>query len=290
MLTLRAAKLFLTAADAGTLTAAAERLCISQPAATKALAQLELGLGGALFQRQGRRLALTALGAALLPRARTLVQQADDLEAEARRWRTGEAGALRVGVGPSVEYRLLPDAVAGFYREGRRVRLTVTSGPAGELVDALRSGRLDLVAADIGAAQSDDSLSTLPMPEETVGAAARADHPVFSGAELGAFPVASATPPERLRTEPLPWGPRAPDIVCDDYSVLARACAASDHILAAPDTVIDRVCEEHGLVRLDIPDNAIRVKPALIRRTGAPDNPALDVLCNCFLAAAGEGG
>ena len=288
VLTLRAAQLFLATADAGTLTAAAGRLHISQPAATKALAQLEARLGGPLFDRQGRRLRLTGLGEALLPRARALVQQAADLEAEARRWCTGQAGALQLGVGPSVEYRLLPDAVAQFYRDGRRVRLTVTSGPAGELVDALRSGRLDLVAADIGAAQADESLLALPMPEETVGAAVRQGHPVFSGAELDQFPIASATPPERLRTEPLPWGPKAPDIVCDDYSVLARACSASDHILAAPDPVIDRLRREHPLVRLDLPDSSIRVKPALIRRAGAPASPALDALCDCFLAIARE--
>ena len=54
MLSLRTARLFVTAADAGTLTAAAERLHVSQPAATKSLAQLEDSLGGALFERPGR--------------------------------------------------------------------------------------------------------------------------------------------------------------------------------------------------------------------------------------------
>ncbi|MBL4544627.1 MAG: LysR family transcriptional regulator [Oceanicaulis sp.] len=67
MLSLRTARLFLVAADAGTLTAAAERLHVSQPAASKALAQLETDLGGALFDRAGRKLILTALGEALLP-------------------------------------------------------------------------------------------------------------------------------------------------------------------------------------------------------------------------------
>lgn len=286
MFTLRAAQLFLTAAETGTLTAAADRLNISQPAATKALAGLEARLGGALFDRRGRRLALTGLGEALLPRARALVQQGADLEAEALRWRTGEAGALTLGVGPSVEYRLLPEAVAAFFKEGRRVRLTVRAGPSTELIGALRAGKLDLVAADIGSALDDDGLIAIPLPEESIGAAARADHPVLAGSPIAAFPVASATPPDRLLNAPMPWGRRSPDIVCDDYTVLARACAASDHILAAPTPVIERVCREHGLTRLKTPDSALRVKPALIRRAGAPASAALDALCDCFLAVA----
>ena len=72
MLSLRTARLFVASADAGTLTAAAKRLHVSQPAATKSLAQLEADLGGALFERAGRKLVLTRMGEALLPRARAL--------------------------------------------------------------------------------------------------------------------------------------------------------------------------------------------------------------------------
>ena len=90
MLSLRTARLFVASADAGTLTAAAERLHVSQPAATKSLAQLEADLGGALFERAGRKLVLTRMGEALLPRARALLQQAEDLKSEAERWRSGE--------------------------------------------------------------------------------------------------------------------------------------------------------------------------------------------------------
>ncbi len=288
MITLRAAQLFLAAAETGTLTAAAAQLHISQPAATKALAQLEARLGGALFDRKGRRLALTPFGDALQARARALVQQGADLDAEAERWRTGSAGTLTIGVGPSVAYRLLPDAVAAFYRTGRRVQLAVKAGHATELVEALRKGQLDLVAADIGPALGDGALSTTALPDESVGAAARADHPAQSGAPLTDFPVASATPPERLRDQPLPWGGQAPDIICDDYTVLARACMASDHILAAPNPVINQLVKTHNLKRLDVPNSPLRVKPALIERVGAPGNPALNDLCRCFLVAAGQ--
>ena len=123
MLSLRTARLFVASADAGTLTAAAERRHVSQPAATNTLAQLEADLGGALFERAGRKLVLTRMGEALLPRARALLQQAEDLKSEAERWRSGEDGVLSVGAGPSVTYRLLPEAVARF--SARRMEMTV---------------------------------------------------------------------------------------------------------------------------------------------------------------------
>ncbi|WP_440958266.1 LysR family transcriptional regulator [Oceanicaulis sp. LC35] len=289
MLSLRTARLFVTAADAGTLTAAAERLHVSQPAATKSLAQLEDSLGGALFERPGRKLVLTALGDALLPRARALIQQAEDLKLEAQRWRTGEDGVLSVGAGPSLTYRLLPEAVARFYRSGRTVQLTIRAGAADALVDDVRRGALDLVAADMGEAEHDPSLKIHPLPEEGVAALVRPGHPALQGAAPDLFPLATATPPDRLTREPLPWGAERPGLVCDDFTVLALACAASDHILAAPESVMDRLMAEHGLLALSNAPQALRLRPALIYRANAPQSAARDQLFACFEAAARSG-
>ncbi|WP_421856247.1 LysR family transcriptional regulator [Oceanicaulis sp.] len=286
MLNLRTARLFLTAADAGTLTAAAERLHVSQPAASKALGQLETDLGGALFDRAGRKLSLTPLGEALLPRARALVQQAEDLKAEAKRWRAGEDGVLSVGAGPSVTYRLLPEAVARFYQSGRTVQLTVRAGAAGALVDQVRHGALDLVVADMGDAIHDTELVVRPLPEESVTALVRPDHPALTGAAYDQFPLATATPPDRLLRNPLPWGRQRPGLVCDDYTVLALACSASDHILAAPRSVMDRLAAEHGLVQLPGSSEDLKVQPALIYRANAPHSAARQHLFECFEAVA----
>lgn len=286
MLTLRTARLFVAAADAGTLTAAAERLHVSQPAATKSLAQLEAELGGPLFERAGRKLMLTQMGEALLPRARALLQQAEDLKAEAERWRSGEDGVLSVGAGPSVTYRLLPEAVARFYRSGRTVQLTIHAGAASTLLDQVRRGALDLVAADMGEAEQDPALRVHPLPEEGVAALVRPGHPALNGASPETFPLATATPPERLTRQPLPWGGERPGLVCDDYTVLALACAASDHVLAAPHSVMDRLMAEHGLMPLSDTPEALRLRPALIYRANAPQSAARDHFFACFEAAA----
>ncbi|MEQ8435737.1 MAG: LysR family transcriptional regulator [Oceanicaulis sp.] len=293
MLSLKSARLFVAAAERGTVSAGAQAIAVSQPAATKILAQLEASLGGALFERTGRRLALTALGAALLPRARTLVQTAADLEGEARRWRTGGAGALSIGVGPSVEYSFLPGAVARLYQTGRDIALTVRAGPAARLIEQLRGGELDLVAADIGAVEGPDDLTLMALPEEGVAACVREGHALLDAGgdgggdgDPGRYPVASATPPGRLARGPMPFGLAPASLVCDDYVTLARACAASDHVLVGPQTVIARLCADHALVRLELGGSPVVLRPGLMRRASAPADPALDALCAAFLEAS----
>ena len=226
------------------------------------------------------------MGEAVLPRARALVQQAADLQAEAGRWRSGEAGRLRLGAGPGVTYRLLPEAVSRFYRTGRAVELRIQAGAAAALVDAVKAGALDLAVADRGEAEADPALRVCALPVETVVILVRPDHPALTGADLSQFPVATATPPRRLEGQIMPWGQARPGLVCDDYSVLARACAASDHILPTPGITATRLAADHGLVQLREPEAGLSVQPALITRAGAPESAALEALCACFQAAA----
>ena len=70
---LRQLRIFVAVADAGSTAAAAERVALSQSAASAALKELEDGLGIALFDRIGRRLRLNAAGRALLDEARAVL-------------------------------------------------------------------------------------------------------------------------------------------------------------------------------------------------------------------------
>jgi DNA-binding transcriptional LysR family regulator len=72
-MTLQQLRYFLTAADKGSFSAAAESLLMAQPSLSDQIRRLEAELGVALFTRAGRRLALTEAGRMLRPHAeRTL--------------------------------------------------------------------------------------------------------------------------------------------------------------------------------------------------------------------------
>ena len=72
-------KFFFAIIDAGSLTAAAEKLNLTQPGLSRALKTLEEELGVDLFERVGRGLVLSQAGRALEAESRTLIRQLDDV-------------------------------------------------------------------------------------------------------------------------------------------------------------------------------------------------------------------
>src|SRR5437660_10496623 len=88
---------FVIVADAGGFARASGRLTLTQPAASRQILALERELGVALFDRIGRRIALTSEGEDLLRRSRRLLEDAASLGERARALRAGHSGAVRVG-------------------------------------------------------------------------------------------------------------------------------------------------------------------------------------------------
>ena len=90
-------RLFVSIADAGSLSQAAARLQTDQPALSRALRRLERTLGSPLFRRSPRGVTLTSFGAGLLDQARHLVSMADELDTAALARSRASAAVLRVG-------------------------------------------------------------------------------------------------------------------------------------------------------------------------------------------------
>jgi DNA-binding transcriptional LysR family regulator len=106
---LRHLRYFLTVADQGTVTAAAARLHVAQPAISRQLQSLERDLGVALFTRQGPRLLLTDAGRQMLEIARDIVTRADRATMMAQQMAHGSLARLTVAAGPTtIDYVLAP--------------------------------------------------------------------------------------------------------------------------------------------------------------------------------------
>jgi DNA-binding transcriptional LysR family regulator len=90
-------RLFLIAADHGSLLKAAEALHTDQPGLSRSLRRLEQEIGAPLFVRTSRGLTLTELGTRLRDAARDLVDQAAALESRAAAEARQERGVVRVG-------------------------------------------------------------------------------------------------------------------------------------------------------------------------------------------------
>ncbi len=97
---LRRLRTFVTVVEQGSISAAALRLRIAQPALSRQIHDLEQELGLKLFDRVGRRIFLTGEGEQLLGDCRSLLTYAGALGERARVLSTGETGMLRVAASP----------------------------------------------------------------------------------------------------------------------------------------------------------------------------------------------
>ncbi|MDN7945129.1 LysR substrate-binding domain-containing protein [Burkholderia multivorans] len=140
---LRQWRYFVTVADERHFGRAAERLSITQPPLSQAIRALEEALGVALFARTKRSVALTAVGAALLPDVRRLLAAADALPPLARRLARGEAGSLALAFVSTADYGLLPSLLRAFGARYPQVRLQLAEATSDVQIDELVAGRID---------------------------------------------------------------------------------------------------------------------------------------------------
>ena len=132
-------------AASGGISKAADRLNLSQPAASRQILSLEAALGVQLFARIGRRLQLTSEGQDLLVRCRRLLDDAESLRNRARELNTGQAGLLRVGAAPQVIESILADFVCQYRERYPKIDVQLIDDAAGNLPGRLERGELDLI-------------------------------------------------------------------------------------------------------------------------------------------------
>src|SRR5689334_18969906 len=99
---LRHLRTFVAVAELGTVSKAALRLRIAQPALSRQIIDLEKELGLTLFDRVGRRLLLTGEGEQLLGSCRRLLGHANSLTDQAQELRRGDSGVLKVTASPQM--------------------------------------------------------------------------------------------------------------------------------------------------------------------------------------------
>ncbi|KVC41690.1 LysR family transcriptional regulator [Burkholderia diffusa] len=194
---LRQWRYFVTVADERHFGRAAERLSMTQPPLSQAIRALEDALGVALFARTKRSVALTAVGAALLPDVRRLLAAADALPPLARRLARGEAGSLSLAFVSTADYGLLPSLLRAFGARYPQVRLQLAEATSDVQIDELVAGRIDagLVIPPVPPRHA-AALSYLPVVREPLVVAMPAaaapgvseDEPVHL-AELAALPL-----------------------------------------------------------------------------------------------------
>jgi DNA-binding transcriptional LysR family regulator len=140
---LRQLALLSALAETGTLRAAAERINVSQPGATRLLRELEDMLGVSLFDRVRGRMVVTPAGETMIGHANALQSEMLLAYKHTQEAAAGNAGHIRIGIFGSLAPDLLSAALLEFRQRLPGVRITLTEAPQDLLVGALRRYEID---------------------------------------------------------------------------------------------------------------------------------------------------
>jgi DNA-binding transcriptional LysR family regulator len=142
-LELRQLRYFVTVAEELHFGRAAERLHMTQPPLSQAIAGLEELLGTPLFLRNRRQVELTPAGSALLPEARRMLLEAAELPELVRRAAAGEAGRLSLAFITSADYSVLPPLMRRYRAAFPQVHITLQEATSDLQVEDLLRDRID---------------------------------------------------------------------------------------------------------------------------------------------------
>lgn len=140
----RQLEIFSAVMRAGTVTAAARRLNISQPALSQTLQHTEDELGFLLFERIKGRLRPTPEAEELFPDSERIFSELEGLRRKASDLRLGRAGLVRVAASPPSSMTILPRAFAEFRARHPDILLRSHISPIAAISDMLRAGDANL--------------------------------------------------------------------------------------------------------------------------------------------------
>ncbi len=170
-------RLMAALSDSRALGRSADRVGISQPAASRLLAEMEEQLGMRLHERQGRGLRLTEAGLALARRAARIQIELTDAAREVAEAASGHVGTVRVGAVTGPALSMVMPAIIDLQEVFPAIHVEVTVATSVLLCDQLREGSLDFVLARPGA--GDTLLEARLIGDEPLSVAVRRGHPLL---------------------------------------------------------------------------------------------------------------
>lgn len=283
----------LAVAEEGSITQASERLHLAQPSLSTQIRKLERELGAPLFERLGRRMALTAAGEAFVDHARRAMHEVDDARRGVESVLGLRRGRVRIGALPSVGARLLPSVLARFTRAYPGVDVHLREqNVAGTFEQLVHGGSLDLAVIRMPCRR--EGLEAAPLVREPMLAVLPPDHSLAAGdpGEPVALP--------RLAGEPFIG-------MVDGYGLrelLDAACTAAGftprvvvettqlgtvHGMVASGvgvTVLPRLCVQRGATARSVSDAHAKRELGVVWRAGPPLEPATAALLSDLRAGA----
>lgn len=281
---------FIALAESGSFTRAADSARRSQAAFSRSIAELEHQLGVALIERNGHRHALSPIGRTVLEHARQVVAQVDELHQVVQHHVSGDAGQVRLGLGPTPAVLLTRPllAFASRYRGGMKLRIARAS--ADQQLQALRERQLDALVMDLRAVpHASADLVVRKLCELPTGLLCRAGHPLCGRPTLGLadlqpYPVAGTGASHSVARQAVErFGASAhPDaliaVASDDVAALLQLVGESDALYIGIVAAARAQLAAGTLVQLPLDMRGLESHLAWVQRAARAPNPVLDTL------------
>lgn len=140
-------KTLIHVAELGSVSKAAQRLNIAQPALSRQISMMEAELGVPLFERHSRGMVATATGQQVLEHAVRILQELDDIRAVASGGQSYLSGNVNVGMTPTIAQIATVAMVSALKKSAPGLSLRFSSAFSGHLNDWIRRGEIDVALA-----------------------------------------------------------------------------------------------------------------------------------------------
>ena len=147
---LRQLRYFAAVAEAGSLTAAAAQLHMSQPPLSVAIAKLEAELGVSLLVRTPRGVEPTSAGRYLLDAATRVLGDVDEIVSALRRFGSGTAGSITMAPVPVLMWHRIPKLLREYATEAPDVEVRLVDPPPWTAIDMLQQRTVNVAAVVAG--------------------------------------------------------------------------------------------------------------------------------------------
>ncbi len=180
---------FAMVVDHGSFSAAAHAMGVSQPAVTMQVQALEADLGVTLLDRGYRKVELTESGRILLPHARKVLQELEQVREDLDRMADVVTGRLSLAASTTPGQYVLPRLLGSFLEENPEVGISITVGDTAQVVDAVVAGEADLGMT--GAVVKGARVDFEPLGNDDIVMICSAKHPFASASEVALAEVAN---------------------------------------------------------------------------------------------------
>ncbi|WP_421852584.1 LysR family transcriptional regulator [Marinomonas sp.] len=189
MIDIAALLTFIKVAETSSFSAAGDQLFVTQPAISKRVASLEKGLGVKLFDRIGRQVQLTEAGIRLLPKARKMAEDLQDIKRSMTLQMQDVSGELRISTSHHVGLHRLPKSLKRFQEDFPSAQLEIEFAQSEEAYQDVLKGRAELGIITLSNKEN-PLIESLPIWSDPLTCVVSKDHPLAFSKNLSLIELA----------------------------------------------------------------------------------------------------